>query len=248
MTSAPAFDRAVALMCARASAAAYELDDGKRRAMLAAAALHELGFIQARSDARLLVAETMAGEVLWSFQGTQFTKAELPIILENLKTGPVCLGLDNAPVRDGDTRAITGWPRVMAGDWDQLQALVPHLDGVPEPSIITGHSLGGSVANLAANTLPFARAPRLVTFAAPRCADAAFWARARVLPMRIEREDDPGPRWPITGPWIQPPGVWWLHAGTVTFCDHRPTLVDMVTGWPQHSITDGYVPDLEALP
>lgn len=229
----PAFDRSLALLCARASAAAYELDDGKRRAMLAAAALQELGFLQARTDARLLVVQTAAGEIGWAFQGTQFTALEIPIILENLKTDPI---------------AFAGGGHVMEGYWDQLQALMQFLSEPPAPSFITGHSLGGSVANLAANTLTFAQPPRLVTCGAPRCADAAFWAAARVLPMRIEREKDPAPRHPLDSDFIQPAGVWWLHNGGVQLCDHRPTLIDMALGWSYHAIVDSYVAALEALP
>lgn len=229
----PAFDRALALLCARASAAAYEIDDGKRRVLLAAAALQEIGYIQARSNARLLIAETIAGEVLWAFQGTQFTAIEIPIILENLRTSPV---------------ALAGGGNVMAGYWDQLQALAPFLSPPPPPTIITGHSLGGCVANLCANTLPFVRPPRLVTFGAPRCADAALWAGARVRPLRIEREKDPAPRHPLNSDFIQPAGVWWLHSGSVQLCDHRPTLIDMALGWPYHAIVESYIAALEALP
>lgn len=228
----PAFDRSLALLCARASAAAYELDDGERRALLAATALQELGFIQARTDARLLVAQTMAGEVVWAFQGTQFTAVEIPIILENLKTSPV---------------AVVSGGNVMEGYWDQLQALAQSLSEPPAPDIITGHSLGGTVANLSANTLPLALPPRLVTFGAPRCADAAFWDAARVRPLRIEHESDPAPRHPVGSDYLQPAGVWWLHDGAVTLCDHRPTIINMVTSWGDHAI-DGYIVALEALP
>lgn len=228
----PTFDRSLALICARASAAAYELDDGKRAALLAAADLRELGFLQARSDARLLVAQTAIGEVLWAFQGTQFTAIEIPIILENLKTSPV---------------AVASGGNVMEGYWDQLQALEPFLSEISPPDIITGHSLGGSVANIGANTLTFVLPPLLVTFGAPRCADAAFWATARLLPLRIEHESDPAPRHPLNSDYLQPVGDWWLHDGAVTLCDHRPTIIDMVTSWGDHAI-NGYIAALQALP
>jgi lipase (class 3) len=234
----PAFDRAVALTCAWASAAAYELDDGKRHAMLAAKALQERGFIQARSAARLLVVETLAGDVIWAHQGTQFDRREVASIDANF---------DFEPVAQGGGLVMRGYRR-------QLEALAPRFPELPVPTIITGHSAGGSEANQNANTLALElcrkspRLPRLVTFGAPRCADAAFWANAPVRPMRIERESDPAPRWPLDTPFVQPDGVWWLHDGGIQLCGHRPTLTDMATGWQYHPIIESYIAALEALP
>jgi hypothetical protein len=236
--TAPPFDRVAALACAWASAAAYELDDDKRRAMLAPRALRELGYVQARNDARLLVVENMAGDVIWAHQGTQFDRLERDSIDANFDTTAVPLG---------GGLGMRGYKR-------QLEALAPFLPDLPVPSLITGHSAGGSEANQNANTLALEltrKSPqplRLITFGAPRCADAAFWAAAPVRPMRIECENDPAPRWPLDTPFVQPDGVWWLHAGGVQLCDHRPTLTDMATGWERHPIIDSYIADLEALP
>lgn len=227
-----AFDRSRALQGARASAAAYELDDGKRRALLGAASLQELGFLQGRSDARLLVVETMAGEIWWVFQGTQFTRREWPSILANLTETPQDVG-------DGR--------RVMSGYWRQLEALMPFLAELPAPDGMLGHSMGGTIAHLAANLLPLPRLPWLMTYGAPCCADAAFWAAAKVLPVRIIHESDPAPRWPLTGPYVQPGLAWWLHAGGIALSDHRPSLLDLVRSWGDHD-ENAYIAALEALP
>lgn len=230
----PAFDRSLALTCARASQAAYELDDRKRAMLLGAAALHETGYIQARNDARVLIAETMAGDILWAFQGTQFERLEEESIAANLRTTP-------SPMPGGRS--------VMAGYKWQLDALADLLIQLPRPSIVTGHSLGGAVANLAANLVlgDIVPAVQLVTFGAPLCGDAGFWLWAPVLPtMRIEHESDPAPRWP-PGPYIQPGKVWWLHAGAVTLCDHRPSELDLVLDWGHHPIAR-YIAALDALP
>jgi pimeloyl-ACP methyl ester carboxylesterase len=164
-----------------------------------------------------------------------FTALLLPSIAANLETKPVDIG---------------GGRLVMAGYRDQMLDLMARLDGVPEPSMIGGHSMGGAVANLMAQTVEWKKPPRVcITIAAPMHGNQGFNTAAVVPRMRIEREADPAPRWPpaLAALYEQPAGVDWLHGRTVTLCDHRPTLVDFLLSWGDHDIVK-YASDIEALP
>ncbi len=227
-------DLPAARLIARASVAAYVHDDAMRAAILATMGLQEQGYFVGRDDSACLVAETMAGEVLWVPRGTEFTPETLPSIRANLETRAVDVG---------------GGHHVMAGYERQTCYLLPRLRQAPEPDLIGGHSLGGCVANIMAQTVPWKKAPRLcITLGAPRHGDAAFNAEATIPRLRIERENDPAPRWPIelADVFEQPPGDWWLHDGTVMFCDHRPMLGALLFGWGDHAAVK-YDGDLVAL-
>lgn len=109
-------DLKLALICAQASQAAYEEDPGKRGALLEAAGLVERRYIDARRDARALLCAHASAGVILAAQGTQFTRAEIASIIENLKTEPI-----HVP-------GVAGL--MMQGYWEQVQALLPDLAGV----------------------------------------------------------------------------------------------------------------------
>jgi hypothetical protein len=231
----PDFDLRAARLVAGASVASYLDDDHERAAVLAPLALHELGYVRGRGDSAAWVGETMAGEVLWIPRGTEFSLKTLPSIAANLDTRPVKLG---------------GGPRiVMAGYDQQMLALWTLLREAPEPHWIGGHSMGGVIANLMAQLIVWHRAPSLcVTLGAPMHANLAFNEASTVPRLRIEREDDPAPRHPseFSNLYEQPPGVWWLHAGTRVLCEHRPLLTALLFDWDQHACAK-YQHDIEAL-
>jgi predicted lipase len=230
MTDPAAFDKALALLGIKAADAAYEIEDVDRRDLLTKAGLSELGYIQARSDARALIVEHPVYGIGHCIQGTQFTALEIPIILENLRCDAVAVGAG----------------RVHAGYWDQVQALLPGLAQAPSPAFIVGHSLGGSAASLYANTGAFPVTTRLLTYGAPRCADAAFWQSAKIWPTRFTNERDPAPVWPFCEKIYTQPGLeWWLHRGEAAVecaaIAARPTWNDW---WPDHFSTE-YIAQLE---
>jgi hypothetical protein len=225
----PDFDLDLALLCARLSAAAYELDDAKRQALVTAAGAIEVNYVAARNDARLLVAQTPSIGIIHAFQGTQFSKGELASIVENLRVDPIFIGNER---------------RVLEGYWDQLQALIPFFAQLPLPDLCTGHSMGGAIASLAQR----GRRPP-ITFGAPKAANAAFWHSAEWTPQRVVRAWDFAPGWPLLPlDYVQPGPEFWLHHN-----GHGPLIIERVAARPglsnvieDHAV-DLYVADLAAL-
>lgn len=226
-------DKATILLYAFACEAAYEEDDTARAKLLDASGLTEIAYLQGSDDARaLLCMPTAGGPRILAFQGTQFTRWELASIFANL---------------DFDTVDLGGGRLVHGGYYSQVQGLAPLLDGQPAPDIVTGHSMGGSMAELYANRDGAARYMLLLTFGAPKCANAAFWAAARNPPVRIVNERDPAPLWP---PWdgvTQPGDIEWLHRdgdhSTLTDTRNPPVTSDVVG---DHFL-EAYIPNLEVL-
>lgn len=212
-------DLALALLCARASQAAYEFDGEKRGALLKAAGLNEVSYIQGAHDARALVAVTREVIVL-AFQGTQFSEGEIASDFENVETSPVPLKLGQA----------------VRGYMEQYKALSPYLPGA---DVVTGHSMGGAVAHLHLIVGLFANP--CITFGAPKCADDAAWANV-ARPSRFVHERDFAPDWPPLG-YTQPGPMLWLHEGKLVETDARDTLNISVT---DHAI-EKYVSALQGL-
>jgi hypothetical protein len=227
---APVADIATVLLCARLSKAAYVTDDAARAAALPPGVV-ERGYVIGREDARALVCEVPRIGVAYAFQGTQFTKGELASIWENFRIHRVDVGNGRG---------------VMAGYDAQLQALRSGLNDAPAPDLVTGHSMGGDIAELFLNIDSHAfcvPVPLLVTFGAPKCADASFWRAATVMPRRIVHARDFAPCWPFVSDFLQPGTEGWLHDGVLEEVASRPVAADSVD---DHEI-DAYIAALEAL-
>lgn len=124
--------------------------------------------------------------------------------------------------------------RVHSGFLQGFAAVVPHLDAVlgegpsDAPVWLTGHSLGGALATLAAAHLGLPRVQGLYTLGTPRVGDLAF---ARALPSvnhyRFVHRDD----WVATLP---PEVVGYVHAGERVDVPHagpRNVWGDLLSGY-----------------
>ena len=196
-----------------------------------------LGFVgQVGSDECQALIADWGGRVVVCFRGTQVLEnASLPEIGDDLDThrlqGPGDVGFVHR-----------GFWQPLAELWPRIVALLP-----PGPSpIFTGHSLGGVRAHLAGAILP----GEVVSFGAPKGADAAFWAHAypdsRPQPLRVIHEEDFAPGWSPFLPWsTQPPGdIGWLHSGRLYRVPTRTTWINESV--PDHSV-DRYVTALADL-
>lgn len=125
--------------------------------------------------------------------------------------------LDADPVSDPHYPGL-----VHAGFRDAVAAILPRL--APEipagPLFITGHSLGGAMAQLAAFRLA-GENPNVVTFAAPMVGDAEFAASLASL-VRYENQGDVVPS--------VPPGIY-KHAGTPRLIWGGSVVADYPNGW-----------------
>ena len=213
-------DLALARTCLAACDAAYDFDPAERATALAAAGLTEVTYLQASQDARALVC-SKDGQLYLAFQGTQFSALEISSIVENLKVDPVDIG---------------GGRQVTDGYWQQLTDLLPAcIEAVAgRPCIVTGHSLGGTLAHMALATPLYVTAQAVVSFGAPKTANDAFWQAAdKTRLTRLVNDSDFAPIWPLLPQeWVQPDtGEWWLHGGGMEFLagrDTRPVATDSI--------------------
>jgi hypothetical protein len=220
------FDLKLALVCAQASDAAYKEDAPTRAALLAVAGLTEQRYITGIQSARALACTHPLYGLILAFQGTQFTQGEIDSIMANLKTDPVDIGNGR---------------RVMQGYWEQWQSLKPLVSDL-KPKVISGHSMGGSIAHLSVDTFS---PDELVTFGAPKTANEAYWHSSRLLPLRFVRLEDFAPNWPFLH-YDQPYNQFlWMHDGAVEDVMTRPPYPFNVSV-PDHA-SEKYVADLVAL-
>lgn len=202
----------------QACQAAYELDASTRAKLLSAASLAEYQYVTGLKDARALVCRTLDGSrKILAFQGTQFSKGELPSIMSNVKAWP-------ASISDGR--------QVDSGYWEQVLSVAGKLPDLSDITHITGHSMGGCMAHLYTNTHDAPANVVLMTYGAPKCADSAFWKAAKHLPIRITHARDFAPVWPyLPDEWEQPGEQWWFHDGTYEANLNRPVMPDSI---PDH--------------
>jgi hypothetical protein len=213
-------DLALARICLAACDAAYDFDPAERAKALADAGLAEVTYLQEAVDARALLC-SKDGQLYLAFQGTQFTTLEIQSIVENLKVDPVDIG---------------GGRQVTDGFWQQLTNLLPAcVEAVAgRPCIVTGHSMGGTIAHMSLATPLFVTAQAVVSFGAPKTANQAFWQSVDTSRLtRLVNESDFAPIWPLfPQEWVQPEtGEWWLHGGGMQFLagrDARPVPTDSV--------------------
>jgi len=137
----------------------------------------------------------------------------------NLKTRPVAWS--------GPGRVHEGFLSALEAAW---QALGPQLAAEdPRPLLITGHSLGGGLATLAASRLPRAL---LYSFGAPRAGDAAF---CHDMDKRIERHHRyVNYRDPVC---LLPPGLLgYRHCGMVYYIGKKGEVTALPPAHPHPDI------------
>ncbi|MGB0747168.1 MAG: lipase family protein [Magnetospiraceae bacterium] len=165
-------DRLLAQTCARLCALAYENHD---RATVQAG-LKDLGidhvtFFQddrTGADGYLAWRSDSAGPVYLVFAGTEVSKGEWEDVLTDVK-------IRRREVPQPNYGRNVGVHRGFLAQWEAVRKdVLQMLDTLGAPvyqTVITGHSLGGAVAILAAFELSCGN---LVTFGAPRVGDAVF--------------------------------------------------------------------------
>lgn len=126
----------------------------------------------------------------WQLEATLHGARFLPgqadtegFITQPIAGGPRCIvfrGTDSGSVDDllTDLNALPrAWDdghavhRGFADEYDSLRQPLQRLDSHPDGTILTGHSLGGALANLALRDVP---GSRLITIGAPRVGDERF--------------------------------------------------------------------------
>jgi triacylglycerol lipase len=166
---------------------------------------------EAAKDTTAWVYQTGLNSAVLAFEGSE----ERRDWIRNLHTG-------KRPWVGG--RVHAGWHEAWMSIW---YPVVMALKNHGTPSVITGYSLGGAIAQIAAAGIG---ASRVVTFAAPRAGNTAF---ARELSLRCEVTryvygSDPVRRLP----------PWWLgyrHAGELRRLGPRPWMSN-----PRHHAPGGY--------
>jgi pimeloyl-ACP methyl ester carboxylesterase len=95
-----------------------------------------------------------------------------------------------------------GFAYSLASEWRQIQAAIDRMGGANKPIYVTGHSLGGALATLAAYKLAHEGYPvaALYTFAAPRSGDRQYsdWGSELLKDknFRFINDQDLVPRYP----------------------------------------------------
>jgi hypothetical protein len=146
---------------------------------------------------------------------------------------------DLLPVsQPGGVRVMQGFYRGLTEMWVWAR---DHVDG---PLTITGHSLGGARAHLMPEVMNVERIARIVSFGAPKAADALYWKDFPSPLTRVVHARDFAPGWPIISEYSQPSPFLWLAGGQIMQADESKWFGDSLA---DHSIQDGYVKALEAL-
>jgi triacylglycerol lipase len=164
--------------CSEISRTIYRRSD--RQEWFAKVGLREVQFFDKRSTqaALLVAADAAAPHAVLVFRGTN----NLRDWYTNLRVAPQSWPAGGS-VHAGFAAALQKvWPQVC----DNLASL-------SLPTFVTGHSLGGALATLAATRVEFAAA---YTFGAPRVGDAAFWRTLRCPVHRVVHDRDIVPTLP----------------------------------------------------
>ena len=235
------------------SLAAYETRESKVRRELAERGVTDCRLVEvAETDTQALVGR--AGRaIIVAFRGTE------PSRMQDLMTD---LNLQFVPGPMGQVHR--GFLASLESIADKLLDAVTSRQDGKRLLWITGHSLGGALAQLTVACLIRMRRPvqGLYTFGAPRCGDAKFAGefdrQARHYSFRIVNEQDVVPK-------VAPQFLGYQHAGRHCLLDDdgrlsidsQPrgdlvsSLADAFTmffdGEDDHSLASGYLPKLAAL-
>jgi triacylglycerol lipase len=168
----PEFDLDDAILCARASAAAYDAVRGQRLPFGHIVHVSECG--------QACVIDSLRGRIL-AFRGTS-------AIEEWLEDADAMLSLNP----HGDGYIHKGFARHFARMW-------PFVKDQHRPRWICGHSLGGAMAVLAAVCLDEIHGLRspVYTFGSPRVGNREFAASFMPVLYRVVNDIDPVPRVPL---------------------------------------------------
>ncbi|HEX5050796.1 MAG TPA: hypothetical protein VFZ65_03405 [Planctomycetota bacterium] len=180
------WDPGHAWWCSEISRTIYRRDG--RAAFFARAGLGEVRFFDKGSTQGALVVGDGVGVLV--FRGT----TDLRDWLTNLRVAP-------AEWPHGG-RVHDGFARGLASVWDEVEEELRRL-GLP--TYVTGHSLGGALATLAAALGAFVAA---YTFGAPRVGDAAFWRTLRCPLHRVVNNRD-------IVPTVPPRRMGYTHGGVL---------------------------------
>lgn len=244
MTFLPSF--ADLLLLARASDIAYQRDAAAAASELEALGL---GFIaqvtngaggKDQGDCQALVATWPHPEgerTLWIFRGTEVTgHFSAPELADNVLLHAIRLG--------GGIEAAAGYFQDVAALWPFLARQARR-----GPLVITGHSLGGARAELAA-LFAYALDPafRVVSFGSPASANQAYWDAAfpaGTSLLRVIAGHDFAPEHGTRVGWTHRDEPFlWLKDGAAALATDRPGI-DLSLA--DHSISGSYVPRLTAL-
>ena len=180
------WDRGQAWWCSEIARTIYRRE-GRAEFFARAGLLEQRFFDRGSTQAALVVGPGIAVLV---FRGT----SDLRDWLTNLRVAPV-------PWSRGG-RVHEGFARGLQHVFDEVEA---ELTGLSLPTFVTGHSLGGALATLAASRHAFAAA---YTFGAPRVGDGDFWSTLRCPLHRVVNGRDLVPTLP-------PRRLGYVHGGSL---------------------------------
>lgn len=240
-------------LLAELSLAAYDTSETKLLSKLADLNVSDCRLIEdVQTDTQALVARTRQA-ILVAFRGTEPTR------LKDLLTD---VDLELVPGSLGDVHR--GFWRSLGSIWDPLQRAIASLQDGRRHLWLTGHSLGGALAQLAVARLIEMRRPvqGLYTYGAPRCGSLQFAdeydRHARHYSFRIVNEADIIPD-------VAPKFLGFEHSGRHCQLDKqgrllidtppRQSLLQAIEDILEflfdceddHSLTKGYIPKLTAL-
>lgn len=235
------------------SVAAYQQSEAQVRYDLTQLGVTRVRMIESRStDTQALVARAPLTTIV-AFRGTEPSKVKDLLTDVSCQLIPGALGMVHR-----------GFWRSLEGIWEQLCRAVAEVHDERSYLWITGHSLGGALAQLAAARLATDSKPvqGIYTFGAPRCGDREFASRyakqATGATYRVVNEQDFVPK-------VAPEILGYQHAGRFChFDDAGRLLVDapsqgdlvhtlgdafrmLVDREDDHSLQNGYLPKLNAL-
>ncbi|PHN02693.1 lipase family protein [Flavilitoribacter nigricans] len=182
--------------------------------------------------------------LLFAFRGTETDTTEIRNILDLLNDGLAAQGIFfGTKVHSGFAHATLAVMNVVAEEVETA--------GRDRAVWVTGHSLGGAIAQLASFRLcTLGRAPQgVITYGAPRVGGLIWKASAAAaglteLAERWVNTNDPAPRLPFTiqVPIIIPLSPIWTSVGRVNYVDwpHRTIHLDHVDPVDEHLPTTDY--------
>lgn len=218
----PSFSIQNAYYLAKASAAAYAAgEDFKTRAA-------ELGLETSSPDASVddisYFIGTTPSFVVLAFRGTVFND------IHNWMTNAT---IDQVPNKVGGGSVHEGFSKALNGGWDKLLATIWPLVTADRTLWVTGHSLGGALATLAAQWLVGSgvKVAGTYTYGSPRVGNSGFYKGYVPVNYRFVNDSDIVPHVPLeVSAWGL--GVFFYkHIGTFQYLDRHGNLGDGMSDW-----------------